>query len=246
MSQEDSLKAAEYVYPDSSITFGIDLLAAPLPHRYHLSGEFLNKYDFYADGGYAYKDLFMFRNILVGIHHNLDHFNYDFSGEPPSLVYEDRNRGDKYFVDYVNNLFFARLKAPDFPFHAFIKHRYVEREGEMEQRFLLGRFGNLNKISETRSIDWKSNALTLGANSHLGPLEIEYAYDEIEFDPGSGNILYDLYPLSTSGSVPRPADIYPHNVVPETESSGNTLKMHTSYTGGIVAAATTQQPDRKE
>lgn len=236
VSQEDSLKAAEYVYPHSSITFGIDLLAAPLPHRYHLNGEYLNKYDFYGDGGYAYKDLFMFRNLLVGIHHNLDHFYYDFQGQPPSIVYTDRNRADSYFIDYVNNLFFTRLKAPDFPLHAFVKQRYVEREGSVEQRFLLGSFGNLNKTSATRAIDWKSNAETFGFNSHLGPLEVEYAYDQADFDPGGNSVLYDLYP--SSGSFSRPGDIYPHNVVPETESSGNTLKMHTSYTGGIVAAAT--------
>jgi hypothetical protein len=236
LSQEDSLKAAEYVYPHSSVTFGMDLLAGPLPHRYHLNGEFLSKYDFYADTGYAYKDLVLFRDILVGVHHNLDHFNYQYPGSPPSITYMDRNHGDNYFVDYVNNLFSLRLKAPDFPFHTFFKHRFVEREGEVEERFVLGNFGHLTKTSETRSIDWKSNAITLGANSHLGPIEIEYAYDQADFDPGRDNVLYD--PYSPAFTLPGPVDIYPHGVVPETELSANTLKLHTSYTGGIVASAT--------
>jgi hypothetical protein len=236
LSREDSVKAAEYVYPHSSIIFGMDLLAAPLPHRYHLNGEFLSKYDYYTDTGYAYQDLVLFRDILVGAHHNLDHFNYLYQGSPPSLSYVDRNQGDTYFIDYVNNLFSLRLKTPDFPFHAFVRHRYVGREGDTEERFVLGSFDNLTKTSETRSIDWTSNAVTLGANSHLGPVEIEYAYDQEDFDPGRNSILYDQYPFSLS--FPRPEDIYPHGVVPETESSANTLKMHTSYTGGIVAAAT--------
>ena len=147
------------LFRSSSITFGMDLLACPLPHRYHLNGEFLSKYDFYADFGYAYKDLVQFRDILVGVHHNLDHFNYQFPGSPPSIIYMDRNRDDSYFVDYTSNLFSLRLKAPDFPFHGFIRHRYVERDGDVEERFVLGSFGNLVKTSETRAIEWKSNAL---------------------------------------------------------------------------------------
>lgn len=236
VSQEDSLKAAEYIYPHSSLVFGMDLLACPLPHRYHLNGEFLSKYDFYADTGYAYKDLILFRDILVGLHHNLDHFNYDYPGITSSLTYQDRNQGDSYFLDYTNNLFSLRLKAPDYPTHAFLRHRFVEREGSIEQRFLLGNIMNMVKTSATRNIDWTSNAVTLGANSHLGPFEVEYAYDREDFDPGSGNILYDAYP----GSVVygRPADIYPHSVVPDTESSAHTIKLHTSYTGGILASAT--------
>lgn len=236
LSRDDSLKAAEYVYPHSSITFGVDLLAAPLPHRYHLTGEFLSQYDYYADSGYAYQDLILFRDILVGIHHNLDHFNYLYPGSPPSITYDDRNLDDAYFIDYINNLLFFRIKAPDFPLHAFVRHRYVEREGTNEERFVLGSFDKLTKTSETRSVDWKSNAVTLGANSHLGPIEMEYTYDQADFDPGHTNSLYDYYPFSSV--YPRPADVYPHGVVSETELSANTLKMHTSYTGGIVASGT--------
>lgn len=236
LSQEDSLKASEYVYPHSSVTFGIDLLSAPLPLRYHLNAEYLNKYDFYADAGFAYTDVLLFRNILVGLHHNLDHFNFLYPGEPSVILYNDRSPEDEYFIDYGSNLLSLRLKTPDFPFHTFLKHRYVKRDGMVEQRFLLGDFDSLIKTSESRNIDWQSNALTLGANSHLGPVEIEYTYDRAEFDPGPGSVLLDYYSPSTVFS--QPGDVYPHNVVPETESSANALKIHSSYTGGIVAAAT--------
>lgn len=236
VSDDDAGKAAEYQYPDSSLTLGIDTLACPLPHRYHLHAEYLNARDWYLDAGYAYKDLLLFRDILVGTHHNLHHYDYLFPGEPPTLNYEERNPGDKYFVDYASNLFSLRLKAPDFPLHTFLKHRRVERDGDVAQRFLLGSFGNLTKTSQTRRIDWLADTVTLGANSHLGPVEVEYQYDFAEFDPGGGNVLTDYYPLSAAFS--RPGDIYPHDIVPETESSANSLKMHTSYTGGVVAAAT--------
>jgi hypothetical protein len=243
ISQEDSLKAAEFVYPSSSPTFGIDMLAAPLPHRYHLTAEFLSKYDFYADAGFAYKDVLLFRDILVGLHHNLDHLDFLLPGEPPELIYVDRNQGDNYFVDFINNYLSLRLKTPNFPFHTFFKHRYVEREGRVEQRFLLGDFEHTLITSESRDIDWRSNAFTLGANSHLGPIEVEYDYHRAEFDPHGDNILFDRYPESENFT--RPADVYPHNVDPETESWENTVKVHTSYTGGIVAAATLANLNKK-
>ncbi len=235
LSSEDALKAAEYIYPHSSATFALDVLSCPLPYRYHVNAEYLSRYDFYSDAGFAYKDLVLFRDILVGVQHNLDHFNYQYSGEPPGLTYTDRNPGEKYSIDFSSNLLSLRLKAPDFPFHTFLTHRHVERDGRTQQRFLLGDFDPIYKVSQGRDIDWQSNAVKLGVNSHVGPVELEYSYDKARFKPGANNILYDAYPASAAFA--RPADIYPHHVVPETESSAHSIKLHSSYTGGLVAAA---------
>ena len=235
-STEDSLKAAEYIYPHSSLVLGLDFLSLPLPFRYHLNGELASKYDYYLDGGFAYKDIILFRDILSGVQHNLDHYNYFLAGEA-GLAYNDRDPGDKYYKDFTSNLLSLRLKKPDYPLHFFVNHRHVKREGTIQQRFLLGYFEDLEKVSESRDINWSSDAIRLGTNSHLGPLEIEYAFDQSKFDPGNGNILYDLYTYSII-DPPRPDGIYPHNVIPETESWGHSIKLHTSYTGALVAAAT--------
>jgi hypothetical protein len=232
VSTEDSLKAAEYIYPHSSATFGLNLLSCPLPYRFHINGEFASKYDFYSDAGFAYKDLVLFRDILVGVHHNLNHYIYP----SPPIRYHDERTDDTYYVDFARNLVSLRLKAPEFPLHGFVNHRHVERHGTIQQRFLLGYFEDLNMVSESRNIDWTSNGITLGTNSHLGPIEVEYAYDQSKFDPNGNNILYDNYPEFV-GPPSRPADSYPHNVVPESESWGHSFKLHSSYTGGIVTAA---------
>lgn len=244
VSTEDSLKAAEYIYPQSSLSFGLNLVSCPLPFRYHVNTEFISKYDYYLDGGFAYKDLVLFRDILVGVHHNLEHYTFADYDQLDEINFTDRNPGDYYYKHFTSNLVTLRLKAPDFPLHTFINHRHVEREGTRQQRFLLGYFDDLNLISESRDIDWKSNAVTLGANSHLGPVEIEYDYGQSNFDPGSNNILYDPYPAGPA-STPRPADIYPHNIIPETESSSHTIKAHSSYTGGVVAGATLSSVSQK-
>lgn len=238
---DGSDRAGEYQYLHSSLTAGIDALSCPLPQRFYLNGKFINKNDVYADTGYAYSDLLLFRDIFVRIHHNPDHSDYQYIGEPPAINYEDRNVGARYYTNVSNNLLSLRLKAPVFPFHLFLKHRYVEKDGSIQQRFLLGDFENIHKISETRRIDWRSNAITLGVNSHLGPMEIEYTHDSSRFDPGGNNVLYDSYPAAAA----RPADIYPHNVIPETESRANSLKLHTSYTGRIVASVTLSNSHRK-
>ncbi|MCB2183875.1 MAG: MtrB/PioB family outer membrane beta-barrel protein [Desulfobulbaceae bacterium] len=236
VSNKDSLQASKYIYPHSSVAFGLDLLSCPLPFRYHVNAEFLSNYNYYTDAGFAYKDLVLFRDIVVGVHHNLNHVSYQQDDDPPEITYTDRNAGDDYYIDFASNLLSLRLKVPDFPFHTFLKHRHIERDGKIQQRFLLGDFDQLNKNSESRDIDWKSDAMTLGANSHVGPIEVEYSYDQAKFKPGSDSILYDSYPAALDLS--RPADVYPHNVVPETESSAHAIKLHSSYTGGIVTAAT--------
>ncbi len=233
-SETDALQAAEYVDPHSSLTFGLDLLSCPLPYRYHLNTEFLSQHDFYGDAGFAYKDLVLFRDILVGVHHNLHHLDFRHVGEPPELTYADRDPDDLYYTDLTSNLLSLRFKAPDFPFHTFINDRYVSQEGRIQQRFLLGNFSQLDKTTVSRDIDWESNDVMLGANSHLGPMEMEYAYDRAKFQPGANNILYDTYPDSTV----RAGDVYPHSVVPETESSAHSVKLHSSYTGGLVTSAT--------
>ena len=238
VSTEDSLKAAEYIYPHSSVTFGLNLLSAPLPYRFNANGEFFSKHDFYSDVGFAYKDLFLFRDILVGVYHNLDNYKFDFDDEPLPKIHYDKNPADDYNISFLSNLMSLRLKAPDYPIHSFLNYRHIEQDGKIEQRFLSGYF---EKVSESRDVEWKSNAVKLGANSHLGPVEIEYAYDYTKFKPGSDNILYSLYPTYDDPDTPdidRPEDTYPHNVIPETEASTHTIKMHSSYTGGIVSAAT--------
>jgi hypothetical protein len=165
----------------------------------------------------------LFRDILVGAYHNSVHYDYR------DTDHTDNNPGDIYGKEFTSNLASLRIKAPDYPLHGFLNHRLIERDGKFQQRFSLGTRSDIDKVAETRDLDWQSRALTLGTNSHLGPVEIEYAYDRALFKPGHDNILYDTF---------FDFNIYPHNVVPETHSSAHSIKLHSSYTGGIVTAAT--------
>ncbi len=207
----------------------------PLPHRYHLNFDYRGEDDFYGDAGYAYRDLVLFRDILRSAPHNQSALPWSYPGSPPFLLYTDLSGEETLQSDLFHNQLSLRLKAPDFPFHLFLHHRYLEKSGEMQQRFLLGSFSSFDLTSERRRLDWQSHALTLGANSHLGPLEVEYTNTLSRFDTGNDGALHAFYPQPYPGG--RPADVYPHNVLPETESFANSLKTHTSYTGSLVASA---------
>ncbi|RMG70616.1 MAG: hypothetical protein D6710_07050, partial [Nitrospirae bacterium] len=91
----------------------------------------------------------------------------------------------------------------------------------------------------SRSYSKNTTEFEAGTNGHFGPLEIEYIHREKRFNPGGETVLYDNYPDYYSGStLLRPSDRYQHNVLPDIKGHSNTLKLHTSYTGQIVASAT--------
>lgn len=240
-SLHDSEKASEHQAPHSSLAGEIDLASYPLPHRFHLTSEYLSTDNFYGDAGYAYGDLLLLRNVLTGGYHKLDGYSYNYAGEAPAIAYDSRSTGAPYHLGVLDNSFALRFKAPDFPLHTFLKHRYLAKDGLLQQRFVIGSMGSLQKVSQAREIDWQSNAVTLGANTHLGPVEAEYFCEFSQFDPGRNNTLYDAYPAATA----RPADTYAHDVVPETESAQHSLRLHSSHTGRLVTAATLSTNSQK-
>ncbi|NTW37655.1 MAG: MtrB/PioB family outer membrane beta-barrel protein, partial [Syntrophobacteraceae bacterium] len=132
---------------------------------------------------------------------------------------------------------FIRFKTPDFPFHLFADVQTLDRKGLVQQRFLRGDFSAMDKVSRSRSVDWETQDVRLGMNSHLGPLEAEYSHEEKKFQVNSAAVLFDTYPWS---AVPLP-----HNQVPDLKSSQDTVKLHTSYSGGVVAGVTFSNGDKK-
>lgn len=239
LDQADSQRAGEYKYLDYSFSGGLELNRYPLPHRINMRAEYLGKNDMYGDLGYAYKDLVLARDVFAGIYHNLDHYSYQYA-DTAKILNNDRNPADTYHRSYFDNFLALRLKAPDFPFHTYLKQRHIEKDGAIQQRSLLGSTigaGNVGtKLSQTRDIDWQSDEIVLGSNSHLGPIELDYAYGYTNFDPGANNVLYDTYPVDSYRNS-LATEIFPHDVNPKIESWSNTLKAHTSYTGRIVASA---------
>jgi hypothetical protein len=241
----DSERAEEYEYLHNSFMFGTEMRFFSFPHRFHLNIEAKNEKDYFGDINYAFKDIVLFRSIHRGLFHNLDNIRLiDLNPSTPSPGVDVRDSGIRYGTRNSNNNVFLRLKTPDFPFHVYFEGGYYVKDGLQQQRSLLnGRaFNEFVRVSETRNVDWKTRSATLGVNSHLGPVEVDLSHSEKRFDVGGTNVLYDTY---TAIPPVRPAGEYPHNLIPELKGSSNTIKLHTSYTGSIVASATLTKLNRE-
>ncbi len=231
IDQQGNPIAGEYDYNKSSAIGALDLEWDPLPHRVVVESYFLNNKDYFGQLDYAYKDIVVFDTYTRGLFHNLSHYVNGAS------TFTDTDPDKRYGIGNQLSSAFVRFKTPDFPFHLYADVKTIDREGEMQQRFLRAFTGGPDIVSQSRNIDWNSQEVRVGANSHLGPLEADYSHSEKKFESIVDSTLFDVY---TS-----PAGVVPHNLTPELKSSSDTVKVHTSYSGRMVLAGTYTSGDKK-
>lgn len=234
IEHKDSPRAGEFYYLHSSLGGEIFLKAFPFPHRVHLEFEALNKKDYFGDIRYAYKDIALLRGLTRGLYHNLDNKLLIDPGPSSQYTVERRDAGQEYGTSNNISSLFLRFKMPDYPLHFFTDAQLVKREGSIQQRFLSS-YLPMNRVSTERDIDWESKSINIGTNTHLGPVELELTHAEKRLDVKGDQLLENSY----SGNI------YPHNLIPDLKGSTTTLKIHTSYTGQIVASATLSKTEKE-
>jgi len=244
-----SARADEYEYLHNSWMFGGELRAFKFPHRFHLEIDFKDKKDYFGDLGYSYEDIVVFRGINRTLWHNLDNILLiDLDPATPSPGVDVRDAGEEYGVKTSISNGFLRLKAPTYPLHFYVEGTEVARDGDQQQRNLTGAgyFNNIVRTSQKRDVDTKAHTLTFGTNSHLGPIEVEYAHSEKKFSVNGDDVLYDSFSAAgfPAGST-RIAGVYPHDLIPELKTSTDTIRVHTSYTGALVASTTFTWMDKE-
>jgi opacity protein-like surface antigen len=220
--------AGEYLYLKSSPAGELEFEWDPLPHRFVLESYYLNPKDYFGEIDYSYRDLVVFNGYTRGLFHNLNHVT--FGTDNPITVtpsFTDLNPGDLYGIDNQLSRGFIRFKMPNFPLHLYANVRTIDREGTVQQRFLST--GGFNKISQSRIVDWNTSEYQVGLNSHLGPLEADYSHTEKRFEDDGAKVMRSPFL---------------HNLVPEIESSWDTVKVHTNYSGRFVLAGTYTNGDR--
>ncbi|MEW6569955.1 MAG: MtrB/PioB family outer membrane beta-barrel protein [Nitrospirota bacterium] len=240
---EGSERAAEFEYLRDSVIFAGEFRALPFPHRIHLELDFLNEKDYFWDASYAYKDLILSRWISRSIFHNLDNINLIDLGEDERFKVDRKDISKEYGIESDIDAVFMRFKAPDFPVHIYVDGRLYTKSGQRQQRFLGGSgfFNDLTRVAEKREVDHETRDIKVGVNTHMGPVEIDLSHSEKRFDAGGDRILHDFY--AAGGG--RAAGVYPHNAIPDFEGSESTLKLHTSYTGKIVASLTLSRQSKE-
>ena len=236
VSRSGSARAGEYEYLKSSLGADVFVEYDPLPHRAEIEMHELNHKDYFGEASYAFRDIVVVNVLSRAIYHNLEHLSAG-PDDPFTLSpsFTDRNPGGQYAVENTMRRAFVRFKVPDFPLHLFAEATTVDRKGTMQQLFLRAYSGGLDKVSTSRAVDWRAREVRLGVNSHLGPIEAEYSHNEKTFEPVGEKQLLESYP----------GMIVPHNLTPELKSSADTVKLHTAYTGRVVAAATFSQGNKK-
>ncbi|MGE5173323.1 MAG: hypothetical protein ACM3MD_05790 [Betaproteobacteria bacterium] len=231
VKQNGSARAGEYEYLKSSVGGNLHLEYDPLPNRFSIETHYLNRKDYFGEMDYAYRDVVVINGLTRGIFHNLNHFTFGADDlTTPSPSFTDLNPNDQYGLENQLSRAFFRFKTPDFPFHLYADATMIDRYGTIQQRFLRAFTGGLDKVSESRDVDWTSREIRVGVNSHLGPVEFDYNHAEKRFDAGGEKVLFDTVP---------------HNLVPDFKSSTDTVKLHTAYTGRVVAAVAYSSGDRK-
>ncbi len=235
-----SATAGEYEYLHSGPIGSLDMEWDPLPHRLVVESTFLNTKDYFGELDYAYKDIVVVNGYMRDLYHNTNHYHFgvdDAATSSPSFT--ELNPDELYGISNQFRRVFLRLKMPDFPFHVYAEARTVDREGDIQQRYLRELSGGLAMVSKARAIDWNTEELRIGVNSHLGPVEVDYSHTEKKFEAIEEKTLNDAYTAGpTSFTVP-------HNAVPDLKSSWNTLKAHTTYSGKVVLSGTYSNGDKK-
>ena len=230
--------AGEYQYQHSAVAGSAIIEYDPLPNRILLETYIQNSKDYFAEFDYAYKDIVMLNLTSRSLFHNLDHYSLG-RDDPATLTpyFTDLNTGDLYGTSNAMSRIQVRVKTPDFPFHIYLEAKNQEKHGTIQQRFLSSFSGGFNKLARSRDIDWETQEAKATVNSHLGPVEVEYSHATKKFSDTHGKVMTDTVP---GGSLS-----YTHNLVPDLESSVDTVKIHTSHTGRISATATYSSGERK-
>jgi predicted porin len=244
VSRQGSPRAEEYEYLHNSIALGGKLRMFSFPNRLHLEIDIKNEKDYFGDATYMYKDIVRLRAIETSLFHNLENLrliDLDPSTSSPGVDVRDAN--EQYGIRFGMTNVFLRFKTPDYPLHVYLDGSLIERSGTQQQRSLLGSgtTGNVVRASQRRGVDQDTKNITIGANAHLGPVELDISHGEKRFKEEADKVLYDFY----SASTVRAAGEYPHNLIPDLRGSSNTVKIHSSYTGGLVASATFSKIDRE-
>jgi len=218
---------------DDKVTFSAEYRSFHFPSRFYFVLDHVSTDDYFGELRYASGDTLFIRWVGSGLHRNPE--SVTPIDDNPATVFPGVSVGDRdaeYGVRKNTEDIYVRLKYPDLASHIYFRGWMVHEEGTIQERTLLGSgtFPEIVRDTARREYKWETHEVTVGANSHLGPMEVEVEHTDIEFkmnsDPASTSF-YSALGISNT-----------HHLYPDSTSSGNSIKFHTSYTGKLVASAT--------
>lgn len=258
-------RAAEYSFLESSPTLGLEARGGSGIEHFIFEGAYLNENDYRAEAHYDHGGLVRFGLRTERFYHNLDHIPYETSvpearqdavaSNPATgddvlrVIFSDKDPGEDYGIRLDTNEARFRGKFKAFPAHLNLSYWRFEKKGDRQLRFVEEGYeipdptdypdatvegGSCNAChmqSRTRDIDRVTDEFTASVDAHLGPIDliVEQLYREFrDREP---------IPVDTFGGHSfRPPGKYQHDEDPDSKLTETTLKLHTSLSGGVIAA----------
>ena len=207
---------------------------------------FFNPHDYQLQGDLDYAGLLRGKVRLDGLFHNLDHLSADrpaasVPGEPdPIVTFSDQEPGDQPGVAVDLSEVGLRVKTGNFPAHVNLNYWRFEKSGHRQLRFADENCNSCHLQSRSLGVDQVTEEITLGADAHLGPIDLGVEQLVREFRNRKSP------PVDFFGdALYRFAGDYEHDAAADSRLVQTTVKMHTSLAGGVVGGASASLGQRK-
>jgi hypothetical protein len=212
-----------------------------LTQRMHAELRIDSPSDFDADVAYRFKNLFAFRGMVNGLRRNLDRFSLVDLGADQRFTITDQTRAAQPTSDTIAVQAEGRLFAPGYPAKLFVKAWVFKRKRDADMRMLggSGYFDALDRFDVSHRLETLQTRLDVGANAHVGPVELEYAHVFDAFTRSS-HVPKLAFTAGTLAGTDQLVDM-----VPAVTGSRDTIKLHTAATGRLVLAVTGGRESRE-
>lgn len=170
----------------------------------------------------------------------------------------DRNSQDDYHVEVGIDQAHLKAKLPDYPAHLTLGYWRLERTGRKQLQYFNEHpsvAGNTETDfscgvchMESRSLEFErvTEEVTLGLDAHVGffNFAVEQMFRNFREDASTPYDNFGSFPPISDPIEPNTvlypgwaAGLYPHDNTPDSRLTATTLKVSTSPSGGLVAAA---------
>jgi len=247
-------RATPYGFLHSSRSGGLFYRTLEKDGNFELEGNFLNENDYHGDLLIDYRGDYRLHLRTEALFHNLDRellFSQPFTSsrvDPPLLgqpaTYTSfQDPATDYGITVTQDLAEFRYRLHNFPLHVNLGYWRLVREGTQQLRYAdTGFEGDTNRIvAEARQIRQVTQEGRLGVDAHLGWIDVIYDFKVRAFEDQKAIPTANYLPRNSGfGSVATLESVgglRQHNENPDSIFFSNTVKLHTSLSGGIVGSA---------
>lgn len=241
-------RALEYGMLKSSRSGGLFYRHMEKDSNLELEGFYLNENDYHGDLLLDYRGDYRLHLRTESLYHNLDRellfspaFQFGRNDDPlnPADYVPQQDPMRKYGVSVVQDRAEFRYRLHNYPLHLNLGYWRYRKEGTIQQRYADTAFeGARNTIrAEARGVDEQIHEGRLGLDAHLGHVDVIYDFKIRYFEDRLPVpvALFEARP-DIHGNPEKLGGVQQHNENPDSRFISNTLKMHTSLAGGLVAS----------